>query len=129
MSVGSGVEVDTIAGRALATRLVEARFGDAMRVAGLRAAGFRAAGFRAAGFLVRGLRRAGAAGDVTEVASLRICVLNASRRLIALSRSACRAVRSRRACTCLIAVWTVFWPSLTVRSICFRTSGGTRFSA
>ena len=83
MSVGSGVEVDTIAGRALATRLVEARFGDALRVAG-----FRAAGFRAAGFLVRGLRRAGAAGDVTEVASLRICVLNASRRLIALSRSA-----------------------------------------
>jgi len=124
MSVGSGVEVDTIAGRALATRLVEARFGDALRVAGLRAEGFRAAGF-----LVRGLRRAGAAGDVTEVASLRICVLNASRRLIALSRSACRAVRSRRACTCLIAVWTVFWPSLTVRSICFRTSGGTRFSA
>jgi len=106
-------------------RLAAARFGVAFE-AGLRADGLRVGAFRDAG-----LRRAGR--DVLEAAALearlRTCLVRASRRFIAMSRSAWRAVRSSRACTCLIAVCIVFWPSSTVRSICLRTSGGIRLCA
>ena len=103
-------------------RLAGARFGAAFLAAGLRVAALRVAGLRVAG------RRA-VAEAVASDAILRTCLVSASRRFIALSRSAWRAVRSRRLCTCLIAVLSVFCPSCTVRSICLRTSGGTRLSA
>jgi hypothetical protein len=75
---GGGAGVDL-----LAARLVDERRGGALRVAGLRAAGLDAAAFRVAGLRVVG--RAVVAG---REARLRTCLLSASRRFMARSRSA-----------------------------------------
>jgi len=57
------------------------------------------------------------------------CLLRPSRRFNTLSTSACLALRLTRASIWWTADITRFSPSLTVRSICLRRSGGTRFSA
>lgn len=62
-------------------------------------------------------------------ASCCTCLLRPSRRFNTLSTSACLALRLTRVSIWWTADITLFSPSLTVRSICLRRSGGTRFSA
>ncbi|OLD26065.1 MAG: hypothetical protein AUG06_11315 [Actinobacteria bacterium 13_1_20CM_2_65_11] len=100
-----------------------------------RGAARRAAGFGAGAFAValrvagrRAVRRV-AGRDDADRAMFCTCLLNASRRFNAFSRSTWLAVRSRRVRSCLTALSSVFWPSLIPRSICLRTSGGRRLSA
>lgn len=107
------------AGEALAVAVPRAARGDALRVEALGVVALRVAG------RVRVVADEAAAA----AAMLRTILLSSSMRFIAFCRSACLAVRSSRVSTCLIAVWMVFWPSLTVRSICLRTSGGSRLCA
>ena len=103
--------------------------------AGRAAAGFDAAAFGAAAVArfrvaVRRARFGVAAGrDDAERAICCTCLLNASRRFNAFSRSTWLAVRSTRLRSCLSAPSNAFCPSFMLRSICFRTSGGRRFSA
>jgi hypothetical protein len=128
--------------RAAGLRAAVVVFGAAgLRAAGLRAAGLRAAGLRAAGLRAAGLRAAArlvagrravapAAGRVVTLrASCETCLLRPSSRFMTRSRSACLAALLTRVRTSLTAVSKRFCPSLIDRSICFRTSGGSRFSA
>jgi hypothetical protein len=57
------------------------------------------------------------------------CLLRPSNRLKTRSMSACFALRRTCVSSCVIAVLSVFCPSLIVRSSCLRRSGGTRLSA
>jgi hypothetical protein len=109
-------------------RLARARAGDVLGVAlvAAREDGLRFAALRVVALLVVALPGAGRVLEAADEAMFRTCRLSSSRRFIAFSRSACRAVRSTRFSTCLIAAWIVFWPSLTAFSTCLRTSGGNR---
>ena len=130
-STVAGITVGLLAAR---------RLGAALRAGALRAAGFAGAAALGAAALVVRLRAAGrragrragvaAAGrDVAERAIACTCLVNPSSRFKAFSRSTWLAVRSRRVFSCLSAPSNVFWPSLMLRSICLRTSGGKRRSA
>ena len=112
------------AGEALAVAVPRVARGDALRVEALGVVALRVVALRVAGRV-----RVVADEAAAAAAMLRTILLSSSRRFIAFCRSACLAVRSSRVSTCLIAVWMVFWPSLTVRSICLRTSGGSRLCA
>src|SRR6266851_1419566 len=131
------IEGDSFAGGVTMVLVAARRLGAALRVA-LRgavavgsAAAFGAAALRAL-LRVAG-RRAGrravadvAGRDDAERASCCTCLVNASRRFIAFSRSTWLAVRSSRLRNSLTALSTAFCPSLMPWSICLRTSGGMR---
>ncbi len=119
--------------------------GEALRVAGLGVAGLRVAALRVvdrAVFLAvvaarrvavltrRFVEEARAAPrDEAPRAICCTCLLRLSRRFNTLSTSACLARLRTWACSWSIVAFSVFCPSLIVRSSCRRMSGGTRLSA
>jgi hypothetical protein len=95
---------------------------DALRVAGLRATGalrvvVRAALFGVAAFARRVVDAARLVPrEEVPLAICCTCLLKVSRRFSTLSTSACFARLRTWACSWSIAAFSVFWPSLTVRS-------------
>src|SRR5579864_4141863 len=116
--VGAAAEVRLAAGLREPAARVDARFVDARRVVA------------AARLVEPAVRRVvEPPREETLWATCWTCLLMPSRRLSALSMSACLAARWTCAWTCLIAVFRVFSLSLILRSSWRRRSLGTRLSA